>query len=119
MTKAEVKVLQETNTVIVVQPKQPLTERDFNLVSKLLKEEEKDSGVKIVLLPYSVDFVALGPNEINIDEKETAEALAKEEAEKKAKAEAEAKAKEEAEEKAKKEVAKKDKKAEKEKEADK
>ena len=53
----EVEVVKETEEVLVLKANKPLDKGQFNLLSELVKEEEEKSGVKIVLIPHSVDVV--------------------------------------------------------------
>ncbi|GAA0313723.1 hypothetical protein GCM10008967_00260 [Bacillus carboniphilus] len=57
--KDEVKanVVKETENLLVFKANRPLDEAQFKLLSKLVREEEEKSGVKIVLVPNSVDIV--------------------------------------------------------------
>ncbi|MEN2765668.1 hypothetical protein [Ornithinibacillus xuwenensis] len=118
----DVEVIKETEEQLVVRANKPLKENEFNLLSQLVKKQEEESGVKIVLLPQSAELVNVEEIEAEKEalEKLKAEVQAEKEAAEKAKAEVEAEreALEKAKAEAKKESAKKDKK-EKEKEADK
>ena len=55
--KTEAKKVAEKDKVVVFKANRPLTEIQFNLLSDLIKQEEKKTGVKIVLMPYSCDVV--------------------------------------------------------------
>lgn len=123
----DVEVLKETEEQLVVRANKPLKKDEFNLLSDLVKKQEEESGIKIVVLPYSADLVGEQDNEevekkieeeVSVRVKAELKRLEKErkDAEDKAKMEAEEKAKKEATEKVKKEAAEKEKK---EKEADK
>ena len=50
--------VQETTAdkVLVVKAAKPLSKSEFELLSSLVKAEEAKTGVKVVLLPYSVEL---------------------------------------------------------------
>lgn len=56
--KSKTNKVQETTAdkVLVVQANKPLTKSEFDLLSDLVKAEEKKTGVQVVLLPHSADL---------------------------------------------------------------
>lgn len=92
----ETQVVKKTNEFLVLQAKRVLNKSEFTLLSDLVRNEQEKSGVKIVLMPNSVEIIEPDTEEKTNEEDE---AKAKEEAEAKAKAEEEAEAKAKAEEK--------------------
>lgn len=69
--KEEVKVeeIKKTEHLLVVKPRVLLDEVQLELLSEVVKKEEERAGVKIVLLPASVDLV--GMNEVSVEPSET------------------------------------------------
>lgn len=112
----DVEVLKETEDKLIVRANKPLKKDEFNLLSQLVKSQEIESGLKIVVLPHSAELEEnLIQAEVDRRVKEKLELL---EVEEKAKKEQEEKLQKESEAKAKKAAAEKAK-TEKEKEADK
>lgn len=64
----EVKLVKETEQVLVFKAKRPMRETEFKLLSELVRHEEEKAGVKIVLVPYSADLVEV--KEVEQDKKE-------------------------------------------------
>lgn len=58
MARKKTTKVQETTAdkVLVVQAAKPLTKTEFDLLSRLVKAEEANTGVKVVLLPYSAEL---------------------------------------------------------------
>lgn len=52
----EVKVKEKEEKILVFKATRPLDEGEFELLSDMIKHEEKKTGVKIVLMPYSCDL---------------------------------------------------------------
>ncbi|MBU5214498.1 hypothetical protein [Heyndrickxia oleronia] len=53
----DVELIKETEHVLVFKANRRLNESEFNLLSDLVRQEEKKAGVKIILMPNSVDIV--------------------------------------------------------------
>jgi hypothetical protein len=43
-------------TILVFKVTRPVTDREFEIIETRLRNQEEKSGVKIVLMPYSVDL---------------------------------------------------------------
>jgi hypothetical protein len=54
-TEHDAELVLETNEVLVFKANRPLDEKQFNLLSDLVRNEEEKSGIKIVVAPHSVD----------------------------------------------------------------
>lgn len=52
-----VEVIKEEDKTIIVRSKKSLSLGQFELLSKMLKSEEKSTGYKIVLVPFSTHSV--------------------------------------------------------------
>jgi hypothetical protein len=53
----KVKEIEEgKETILVFKANKPLDKGEFKLLSEMIKHEEKKTGVKIVLMPYSCDL---------------------------------------------------------------
>lgn len=46
----------DQNKILVYQVNRPVTDRAFEMIEKRLRDQEEKSGVKIVLVPYSVNL---------------------------------------------------------------
>jgi hypothetical protein len=75
-SKNDLKEVLRTDDVLVVQAKSQLTRDQFNLLSALVKKEEQESGLKIVVLPHSVEVKELKTDDED-DKKVEPEAKAK------------------------------------------
>ena len=53
----KVEVIKEEGKTIIVKAKEGLSLGQFELLSKMIKSEEKSTGFDIVLVPYSIDSV--------------------------------------------------------------
>lgn len=53
----DVELIKETEHVLVFKANRRLSESEFILLSDLVTHEEKKTGVKIVLMPFSTDLV--------------------------------------------------------------
>lgn len=49
--------VKQTESVLVFQAKQPMTVRAFEAAAAMLRSEQEATGIKIVLIPYSVEEV--------------------------------------------------------------
>ena len=49
-------VKEDKETILVFKATRPLDKGEFELLSDMIKHEEKKTGVKIVLMPYSCDL---------------------------------------------------------------
>jgi hypothetical protein len=54
--KEIIETVKELTDIIVVQAKRPLTEAEHEMISNKLKLEQEATGIKIVLIPYSVEL---------------------------------------------------------------
>lgn len=55
-SKKEVAPVLEQENLLVFKATRPLTDREFELVEKRLRDQEEKSGIKIVLVPHLVDL---------------------------------------------------------------
>ena len=52
----EIEVEESKETILVFKATRPLDKGEFKLLSDMIKHEEKKTGVKIVLMPYSCEL---------------------------------------------------------------
>ncbi|MEZ7173598.1 hypothetical protein [Sporosarcina sp. OR05] len=64
-TDNQAEVISEQEGVVIVKANAPLDKKQFELLSELMRKEEGKSGMKVVVLPYSVDLV-----EVNVPEQD-------------------------------------------------
>lgn len=65
--------VKETSDTLVVQAKRPLTETELEMLSNKLRFEHEATGIKIILLPYSVELKEDSEGDDNISEEVLAE----------------------------------------------
>jgi hypothetical protein len=56
-TTKKVTKVKETDKAIIFKANRPLMKEEFELLSDLVKLEEKKTGLKIILMPYSCEVV--------------------------------------------------------------
>lgn len=54
--EADVEQLHDGETVLVFRANKPLDKKQFELLSDLVQQEEEKAGVKIIVVPHSVDL---------------------------------------------------------------
>ena len=52
----ETTVINDSDTTVILRANRALSEVQFDLLSNLVRKEEKKAGVKMVLVPFSVDL---------------------------------------------------------------
>jgi hypothetical protein len=57
ITTKKVTKVKETDKAIIFKANRPLMKEEFELLSDLVKLEEKKTGLKIILMPYSCEVV--------------------------------------------------------------
>ncbi|MFD2442922.1 hypothetical protein ACFSO7_02880 [Bacillus sp. CGMCC 1.16607] len=76
--ETQTSLVKKTDHLLVVKPNTALDGKQFELLSDLLKREEKEKDVKIVLIPNSVDLVDIS-EVVHEDEQQPLNAPEKEE----------------------------------------
>lgn len=56
-TEQQTEEVKKTEETLVLRARKPLKEREFQLLSDLVKEEQEKTGMKIVLIPHSSELI--------------------------------------------------------------
>ncbi len=55
-TMADITEVKHTDDTIVFKVNKPVSKKRFELIDEMVRSQEKKSGLKIVLMPYSCDL---------------------------------------------------------------